>query len=276
MKFKDSIIFDYICIVVGSFIVALSLNFFLVPNKIAPGGVSGIATITYYLWKFPVGVTMLIINIPLFIFGIKLKGGQFGIRTFIAAVLLSLFTDLVKVSPLTRDPILSAIYGGVLMGIGLGMVFRANATTGGTDLFAAIIHSHWPIIGVNWVMFLIDFLVVLVAGIVFGPSEALYALVCLFLTAKVIDMVQEGINSSKAFFVISDHAEEIAGKILKDMDRGATILNGTGAYTRLSKNVILCVISRREVVRLKEIINEMDPNAFVLVTDVREVMGEGF
>lgn len=162
------------------------------------------------------------------------------------------------------------------MGVGLGLVFRANATTGGTDLFAKIMHKFHPFIGVGWLMFAIDFLVVLTAAIVFGPSQALYALVSLFLCARVIDLVLEGLNSAKAFIVVSDHSEEINRRILAELDRGATLLHGKGAYTMERKDVILCVVNRMQVIRLKTIVNDVDPLAFVLVTDVREVMGEGF
>jgi len=167
------IINEYLLIVLGCLLTALSFNLFFIPNQIAPGGLSGIATVLYYLFRFPVGITTLVLNIPLFISGIRQLGGHFGIRTLLATILLSVFIDLVKVPALTDDSLLAAIYGGFLMGLGLGIIFRMNATTGGTDLFAKIIHRHFPSISVAWVLFAVDFLVVLAAAIFLGPSRGL-------------------------------------------------------------------------------------------------------
>ena len=275
---KRSVYTDYIFIVLGSLVTALAFNLFLIPHKIAPGGISGISTILYHISKgrIPVGISMLGLNIPLFIVGIKEMGRGFGLKTLIATFLLSLFIDIIKVPAVTEEPILASIYGGVVMGIGLGMVFKGNATTGGTDLFAKIIHKYFHFIGVGWVLFVIDSLVVLGAAIVFGPTLALYALVSLYLSTKLIDLILEGIHTAKAFILISDHSAEIAQRIMKDLDRGVTLLHGTGAYTMNKKDVILCVTDRVQVTKLKEIISEIDLAAFVLVADVREVMGEGF
>lgn len=275
---KRSVYADYILIVLGTLVTSLAFNLFLIPHKIAPGGLSGIATVLYYVTKgrMSVGVTMLALNIPLFIIGVRELGGIFGLKTFIATILLSLFIDIIKVPSVTEEPILAAIYGGVIMGIGLGMVFKGNATTGGTDLFAKIIHRHFHYIGVGWVLFIVDSLVVLTAAVVFGPTSGLYALVSLYLGSKLIDLILEGIHSAKAFILISDHSAEIADRIMKELDRGVTLLHGRGAYTMQEKDVILCIINRIQMVKLKEIINEVDPTAFVLVADVREVMGEGF
>ncbi|NLN40843.1 MAG: YitT family protein [Clostridiales bacterium] len=269
---------DYLYIVLGTLITSLAFNLFLIPHKIAPGGLSGIATVIYYVSKgrIPVGATMLALNVPLFIIGIKELGGGFGLKTLLSTFLLSFFIDVVKVPSITHEPILASIYGGVVMGIGLGIVFRGNATTGGTDLFAKIIHKHFRFVGVGWVLFVVDSLVVLTAAIVFGPTLALYALVSLYLGSKLIDLILEGAHSAKAFLIISNHSKEIADRIMKELDRGVTLLHGKGAYTMEEKDVIMCVIDRLQTVKLKEIINEIDARAFVLVADVREVMGEGF
>ena len=275
MRRRD-IVIDYIKIIAGTLLTAISLVCFLVPHKIAPGGVSGIGTVIYYIFNIPVGVTMLAINIPLLIIGTKKLGGVFGIRTIVATILLSAFTDLLKLPSLTDSPFLATVYGGLFMGIGLGIVLSAKATTGGTDLFAKLIHDSFPIVSMGLILFIIDFMVVFTAAIVFGPDEALYAFICIFIIAKMIDLIQEGIKAGKAFFIITDHAEAICDKILKDLDRGATILIGKGAYTKANKDVILCVVNRFQIVRLKQIINEIDQDAFVLVSDVREVLGEGF
>ena len=275
MTYKKTIN-EYLLIVLGSLLTALSFNFFFIPNQIAPGGLSGIATVLYHIFGFPVGVTTLVLNVPLFIAGVRQLGGHFGIRTLLATILLSVFIDLIKVPVLTNDSLLASIYGGFLMGLGLGIIFRMNATTGGTDLFAKIIHKYFPSISVAWVLFAVDFLVVLAASILLGPSQGLYAIVALALGAKIIDLVQEGLNTAKAFFIISDCAEDISKRIIEEMERGVTMLEGRGAYTGNQKNVILCVVRRTQITQLKDLINEVDPAAFVLVADVREVMGEGF
>lgn len=269
---------DYLMIVVGTLITALAFNLFILPHEIAPGGVSGIGALVYYVSgrRIPVGVTIIVLNVPLFAASIKKFGGKFGIRTLLATILLSLFIDYVRVPSLSENALLASIYGGVLMGFGMGLVFRANATTGGTDLMARLVH-HWiHSIRISWVLFAIDSLVVVASGLLLGPDQALYALVSLFITSKMIDLVLEGLNQSKAFFIITAHADAIVARILKEMDRGATLLNGRGAYTGEAKDVILCVLNRVQSTRLKELVKQEDPAAFVLVADVREVMGEGF
>ena len=276
IKINKRVINEYLLILLGCLLTALAFNFFFIPNEIAPGGLSGIATVIHYLFGFPVGVTTLLLNIPLFIAGIRQLGGPFGIRTLFATLLLSAFIDLIKVPALTNDSLLATIYGGVLMGFGLGIIFRMHATTGGTDLFAKLIHRYFPSISVGLVLFMVDFVVVVTAAIFLGLSQGLYAVIALALIAKVIDLVQEGLNSAKALFIISDHSDEISRRILKEMDRGVTLLDGKGAYTGNEKNVILCVVSRLQITQIKGLINEIDPAAFVLVADVREVMGEGF
>ena len=273
---NKSIIREYSLIVLGSLLTALSFNFFFIPNEIAPGGLSGLASVFYFLFDFPVGVTTLILNIPLFLTGIRQLGGIFGVRTLLATILLSVFIDLVKVPALTNDSLLASIYGGILMGLGLGIIFRMNATTGGTDLLAKLIHQHFASISVGLVLFMVDLAVVLLAGIFLGPSQGLYAVVALALSSKVVDLVQEGLNSAKAVFIISDQSEEISQWILKELDRGATLLNGKGAYTGKGKSVILCAVNRTQIAKLKGMIHEIDPAAFILVADVREVTGEGF
>ncbi|WP_291956719.1 YitT family protein [Mahella sp.] len=274
-RYRD-VFYDYLGIIVGTLIVALSFNLFFVPNKIAPGGVGGIATVLYYLFEFPVGTTMLILNIPLFLAGVKVHGAGFGFKTLIATVLLSFFIDAIKLQPLTHNEILASVYGGIIMGIGLGIVFRSDATTGGTDLAAKIVHKFMPYITMGWLLFMIDTAVVTLAGTVFGPEQALYAIIALFISSYVIDLIQEGLGSSKAFIVVSDKADEISKAILHDIDRGVTLLEGRGAYTQRKKDVILCVVSRTEVIRLKEIITAIDNKAFLIITDAREVHGEGF
>ena len=267
---------EYLIIILGCLLTALAFNLFFIPNEIAPGGLSGVATVLHVIFGFPVGVTTLILNIPLFLFGIRQLGGNFGLRTLLATILLSLLIDIIPVPALTNDSLLASIYGGFLMGLGLGMIFRMKATTGGTDLMATLIHKHFPSITIAWVLFAVDFLVVIAAAIFLGLSQALYAVVALAVSAKLIDLVQEGLNTAKAILIISNHSQEISQRILEEMDRGVTLLSGKGAYTGREKDVILCVVLRTQIIQVKEITNSFDPAAFVLVADVKEVMGEGF
>jgi uncharacterized membrane-anchored protein YitT (DUF2179 family) len=284
----------YLWITLGSLITATAMNLFLVPYKIAPGGVTGIATVIYYISgsRLPVGAIMLALNVPLLMLGLKYLGGRFGIRTIFGTLFLSFVIDISE--PFTRnfvesyrikleeaasypDILLYSIFGGLLMGIGLGLVFRSGATTGGTDLAARLI-NHWiPALTIGQTLLLIDSAVVVFAAVTFKSFQlVLYAIVTLFITSKVIDAVLEGVNFAKALFIISDKAEEISMKIMKDLDRGVTALKGTGMYTGNEKQVLFCVVHRAQIPRLKEIVREIDARAFVVLAEIREVLGEGF
>lgn len=277
MKFKT--IQDYILIFIGTLLTAIGLDMFLIPNKIAAGGVSGIATIIHYVAHFPVGVTMLTINIPLFLLGIKQLGVGFGIRSLFGTVVLSAMIDVMASMNLpvpTKDPLLASIYGGIITGVGIGIVFRARGTTGGTDLAAAIVNNYMKL-SVGVVLFAIDASVIVAAGIVFKSAElALYALLTVFLTSRVIDIVQEGFGYAKAAIIISEKPAEVSEAIMNKMDRGATALKGRGMYTGTDRDVILAVVTRAEITTLKELVQSIDPKAFVILTDVHEVLGEGF
>jgi len=274
---RKSNLWDYLWVTAGSLITALGLVLFLVPNQIAAGGVSGLATVIYYVFHWPVGMTMLLINIPLFLLGLKELGMRFGLKTLYGTIMLSVFTDLID--PLlgvpSNDPLLSSIYGGAAAGLGLGIVFRAGGTTGGTDL-AAQLFRKWFKISSGQGLLIIDALVIITAAIVFSVELALYALVGLFLTSRVIDLVQEGAGYTKAALIISDRNEIIADAILQRLDRGATYLCGRGAYTGQEKDILMCVVSRTEISKLKALVTEVDVKAFVIVTDAHEVLGEGF
>ncbi len=276
MSWKALIRFFWVT--VGVAITALGLDMFLVPNKIAAGGTSGIATILHYLIATPVGMTMLAMDIPLYLLGICRLGLVFGLRSLYGSVSLAILVDVFSlfVPVPTRDPLLASLFGGVLVGLGLGLVFRFRGTTGGTDLAAAVLRTYTGI-NIGQLLFLLDGMVVMAAGLVFQSWElALYALIAIFVFTRVIDTVQEGIGYAKAFFIISIHTDIITDKILNDLDRGATALKGRGLYTGNDREVIFTVVSRSEVSRLKEIVYEVDPRAFIILADVREVLGEGF
>ena len=268
----------YAGITLGALLTAVALNMFLIPNKVAAGGVSGMATVLHYLVGAPVGATMLALNIPLFLASIKVLGAKFGVRTLYGAAILSVAIDLsAPFTPvLTHDLLLSSLYGGVLSGIGMGIVFRFGGTTAGTDLAAAIINKLTRI-SVGQALLAVDFFVIASAGVAFASAElSLYALISLWLTSHIIDLIQEGPSTAKAFLIVSDAAETVADKIMAEMDRGVTFLQGKGGYTRQARDVLFCVVTASEVVRLKELVTSVDPAAFVIVADAHEVMGEGF
>jgi uncharacterized membrane-anchored protein YitT (DUF2179 family) len=268
----------YAGITLGALLTAVALNMFLIPNKVAAGGVSGMATVLHYLVGAPVGITMLTLNIPLFLASVKVLGAKFGLRTLYGAAILSVAIDLTApfTPVLTRDLLLSSLYGGVLSGVGMGIVFRFGGTTAGTDLAAAIINKLTRI-SVGQALLAVDFFVIASAGIAFKSAElSLYALISLWLTSHIIDLVQEGPSTAKAFLIVSAAADEVARRVLAEMDRGVTYLHGKGGYSGQERDILFCVVTASEVVRLKELITAVDPKAFVIVADAHEVMGEGF
>lgn len=271
---------DYLGVAVGVSITALALVWLLIPNKIAAGGVSGLGVILYHKWGFPVALVMLIMNVPLFLASVWVFGPRYGGKTLFGTVFISMmisFWDtVIRLPPLTRNPLLAALYGGVIAGVGMGICFRFRGTTGGTDLAAQLL-NRFTGISVGHGLFLFDGFVVVLAGLVFRSAElALYAIITIFVTAKFLDSVLEGLDYAKAAFIISDQAEIIGRKIISELNRGATGLAGRGLYSAARKEVILAVIARAEEMKLKELVNRIDPAAFVIITDVHEVLGEGF
>jgi uncharacterized membrane-anchored protein YitT (DUF2179 family) len=271
-------LYEILGVSLGVLLTALGLDLFLIPNKIAAGGVSGIATILYYLIGAPVGITMLVLNVPLFILGILRLGLPFGFRSLYGTISLSLAIDLLApVLPVpTQDVLLASLYGGVLVGLGLGLVFRYKGTTGGTDLAAAVLRTYTGA-NIGRLLFLVDGAVVLAAWATFDSAElAMYALLTIFIVSWLIDVVQEGISYARAFLIISRHPSDIAAAIVEGLNRGATAWSARGVYTGTDREVVLSVVNRSEVSRLKEIVYQVDPGAFVILADVHEVLGEGF
>ncbi len=270
-------VYGYLAVVLGALITALALDWFTIPNRIAAGGVSGLATVLHYLFGLPVGLTMLALNVPLFLAAVRVLGGQFGLKTLIGAVTLSLFVDGLApiLRPLTNNALLAALYGGVLSGVGLGITFKWGGSTGGTDL-AALLLNRYTKRGVGQSLMAIDFGIIAAAGIVFGAELALYALITLFLTSKAIDVVQEGVAYAKAAYIISDPADVIGRRVLVDLSRGATAVQGRGLYTNEERPVLFVIVARAEISDLKRIVHSVDPKAFVVITEAHEVLGEGF
>ena len=263
-------------IVLGCVIGAAAYPTFLDPGKIAPGGLTGVAMILKHLWGWDIGITSLILNIPLFIVGYKAMGRLFAFRSLVATILFSLMIDLLPLKAIPVEPILGTLYGGLLLGVGLGFILRGGATTGGTDMAARMVHKYLPFLSVGMFLFLIDCIVVVAAWIFIGSSEALYALICIFISGKAVDMVMLGLSSNKACFVMTGEWERVSQRLMTEMDRGVTQLSARGAYSGAERPVVLCVLPPQEVSRLKAIVRQEDEKAFMFITEAHEALGEGF
>ncbi|MEH6992680.1 YitT family protein [Neobacillus drentensis] len=273
-KFESAL--EYINVIIGSAIIALAFNVFLLPNQIASGGVSGISTILLSVLGWEPAYVQWAFNIPLFIAGVILLGKQFGVKTLVGTLLLPFVVFLTKnIEPWTNDALLSALFGGIAVGLGLGIVFRGNASTGGTDLAAQIITKYTGLtLGTSVV--LIDGLIVISAALVFDIERGLYALIALYVTSKTIDLVQVGFGRSKTAMIITNKQEEVREGILNKIDRGVTKLSAYGGFTDNERPVLMCVVDQREFTKLKQLVKTLDPTAFVVVMDASEVLGEGF
>ena len=267
---------SYLLIILGCILGGAAYPLFLVPNQIAPGGLTGIATILNYLFGWPVGVTSMLMNVPLFLIGYKTMGRVFAFRSLVATILFSVCIDLIQVPPLTNDILLATVYGALLLGLGMGLIMRGNATTGGSDMIARMVNKRFPFITVGTFLFLVDCLVILCAAFTMSPDAALYALICIFVSARAVDLVLAGMGSAKACFIITSHAKPISDRIMAEINRGATILNATGAYSGEQRTVLISVVGQREVVPLKRIVHQEDEKAFVFIADTHETLGEGF
>ncbi len=282
--------YAYTLLVTGSFILAVGYVFFISPHKIVPGGVFGIAIVIHHLSQglfsfapdgLPIGIMGLILNIPLTIIGIKILGPRFGVKTIIGFILASFFIDTITYfwgeAPLVEDDaLLSSIFGGVLIGLGLGLIFKSKATSGGSDIIA-MIFAKYTKLPVGQLLIYIDSVIVLFALIVFKDWKIpLYSWIVIFITGKVIDIVIEGISYDKTLFIISDKYQEIRDKIINDLNRGGTFIKGTGMYNQSDKTIIFTVVSRRELAILQDFIHHVDPEAFLTVINANEIIGNGF
>lgn len=269
-------ILEYLYILAGSAIIALSFNVFLLPNQIASGGVSGISTITDSLLGWEPAYVQWAFNIPLFIAGVVLLGKVYGFKTLIGTIFLPFVVFLTKdLEPWTNDPLLGSLFGGIGVGLGLGIVFLGKASTGGTDLAAQIIHKYTGL-SLGTCVALIDGLIVLTASIVFDIERGLYALIGLYVTSKTIDLVQVGLGRSKMVMIITNQQKEVREGILNKIDRGVTKLSAYGGYTDQERPILMCVVDQTEFTKLKQLVKSIDATAFVVVMDAAEVLGEGF
>lgn len=272
------ILLEYLIITVGAFLVALAADVFLIPNQVVSGGITGVAIILYYLIGTPVGIVTLLLNIPLFIAGVRWGGGlTTGIRTVYAVIIMSFFIDFLqgRVPAVTRDPLLYTIYGGIIDGLGLGLVLRFRGTTGGTDIIARLAKRF---LGLNYgfTLLITNVIVLGAAAFIFGMEPAMYAIILAAISSKVIDLVQEGIQSARAAVIVTNRPYEVRQAILRELERGVTVLEGRGGYTGMRREVLLCAVQRNEISRLKYILHQVDPDAFVIIHAVHEVLGEGF
>lgn len=277
MNWKRSAFTDYLMIIAGSFIMGFAIKNMYDPVSLVTGGVSGIAIIFKNLFSVPLWVTNTVLNIPLFLVSFKIKGWKFIKKTFVATVALSLSLYIIPYMPfVTDDLFLASLFGGIISGIGAGMVFICQATTGGTDMLAALIQRKLRHYSIAQIMQVLDGVVVLAGATVFGVKFALYALIAIFAVSKISDGMIEGLKFSKQAFIVSDHYEEIAKVVMDRLARGVTAVNAVGMYSGNDKKMLFCVVSKKEIVQLKEIVGQIDPAAFVIVSDAREVFGEGF
>lgn len=268
---------NVLLIAAGLLLATLGYRLYLIPNNVAPGGFTGIGQIVNHL--FPVvgvGMVNLILNVPLFVLSLRSMGLGFGLRSLLSSVALSLLLDYLPVPAMTDDVLLSAVFGGVLCGAGFGLVLRGHATTGGSDMLASIVHRHVPALKVSVCLFATDATVVIASGFVFDAAAAMYALISVFVMNVVIDQVLEGPGLARSHIIITTHGNEIAERILKELDRGVTALDAKGMYSGEDRTMLLCVVSRLEAVRLRAVVFSVDPGAFVIVQNVHEALGEGF
>ncbi len=271
---------DYLLITVGAFLQALAIRLFLVPGHLVNGGIGGLAQLINFYTGFPIGVMILIGNIPLLLIGWRHLGGRrFAIRTAFAVVGIAFFTDfLVLFLPaegLSTDLMLNTLYGGVVSGIGYGLVYRGHGTSGGTDILVRIIHN-WRSIPLSQSYLITDSLIMLLGGLTFSWTNALYAIIMLFISGIAAEVTTEGPNVVRTAFIITTLPEQVSQSILTDLERGVTSLDATGVYTGTKRSMLYCVITRSEVSVLKSLVLEADPDAFIVIGQAHEVLGEGF
>lgn len=262
--------------VLGLVLCTLGYNLFLIPNDIAAGGFTGASQLINSFTGWPVGLMMLIMNVPLFAVSMKKMGRKFAAKSAIASVLLSILIDTVHLPAAAEDVWLATLYGGLLSGAGFGLILCGNATTGGTDMLASLIHKAVPSLPIGTAITLCDGIVILASAFVFSAVSALYALIAVVICNLVVDFVLEGPNTAHAFFIISDRSEEIAARIMEELERGVTAWDGVGMYSKNDKRVLLCAVSRRETVTLRRIIQSADPDAFIISANAHGTYGEGF
>ena len=280
IAFTKRDIWDFVLILVGALIQALALRLFLVPARLVSGGISGLAQLVNHFIDFPIGMMVLLGNIPLFFLGWRYLGGpRFAIRTVLSILAFSIFTDVLTLflpaEGVTNDLVLNTLYGGLALGIGLGIVYRGRGTSGGSDVLGRILNRNFGVT-ISQAYLITDSLVVLGAGFVFGWTEALYGLVLIYVSGLAAEVALQGTNMVRSAMIVTTQTDQVAQAIMQNLERGVTILSGTGAYTGQPRNVIYCAVSRMEINRLKILVHEIDPKAFMVIGQAQEALGEGF
>lgn len=273
---KKELLKDIFLITIGAFIYAFGVNYFFVANKMADGGIAGISVILHYLFNFKISTTYLVLNIPLIVIGYKLIGGKFILKTFYGTAMTSLAFRVFQnyLGPMD-DKLIASIFGGLIIGIGLGTIFIGGGSSGGADILVKILNKYFDI-PVGKAFLVLDFFVLSALGLLFGRDVFMYTLVGLFISTRAIDFIQDGVDKAKALMIISDKSDEIKNEIMKQTGRGVTIINAKGGYTNDTKEVLYCILGRYEVTTVKRIVKNIDRKAFMSVSEVSEVLGEGF
>ncbi len=276
---KSEIVLQYLVIAIGTALYAVGFQYFLYPNSIIVGGVSGIAMIVNLLTRLPVGLLTVVLNIPLFILAWKHFGPNFLISSLVGVVLSSVFIDILAAHPInaTEDLLLACFIGGAIKGFGLGLVYYVGATTGGVDIVAKFARRKYPYINFGTIVLVMDSVIIIMFAVIFNKIEsAMYAVIAMFIASKVVDLVLYGMDNSNVCYIISNESEEIIREINETLNRGVTILEGKGAYSHEDKQVLLCVIKKPQITAVRKIIKNVDERAFFIVTDAKNVFGKGF
>lgn len=279
LQLNKEFLIDVLITVLGTSVFALALHVFTVPNNIVIGGLSGIATVLNYLLNIPVGFFTLVVNIPLVLFGYRYLGRHFVVLTFISSAWLSFAVDILftKIPIYNGDQMLACIYGGVLMGVGLGLNYLRGGSSGGSDIINRVIQKKMPHVRLGVVSFITDLIVIVISTVAFGNIEtALFAIIAIFVSTQIIDRILYGINKGKMLLIVTDYSEEVSNGISAYLERGCTLLDSKGAYSKKQRHVVLCAVSNNQIYKIKKIVSQYDPQAFVIIADASEVRGEGF
>lgn len=280
LDFGWNTIKDYLFILAGTLVQAFAMRLFLIPGQLVSGGISGASQLVNFYTHWPIGLMVFIGNAPLFLLGWRHLGGpKFVFRTGLAIASFSLFTDLlglfISADGMTHDLVLTTLYGGLMLGIGLGLVYRGKGTSGGSDILGRILNHRFGI-SISQAYLITDSVVVLAAGFVYGWEYALYGLVMIYVSGLAAEISTEGSNVFRTALIVTNHPTEVSEKIMSDMERGVTILSGRGAYTGTERDILYCVVTRAEVSTLKALVHESDPGAFMVIGEAHEALGEGF
>lgn len=270
----------YLRVILGAALYAVGIQWFYTPVSMVSGGITGISMIINMLTDLPVGVMILVLNIPIFIIALKQFGLKFMVSSIVGMLATSAFIDLfalIATGPMTLDPILAALFGGAITGLGMGIIYTAEATSGGTDVLATTIRQKYPYINFGTFILAIDIVVVTAYALIFKRFDnAMYTIIAVFVATKVIDTVLYGISRSKFCHIISDRSDDIKCEIVAKLQRGVTIIKGKGAFSGDDKQILMCVVKRQQIVEIRKIVKNIDQKAFVIVTDTRDVFGQGF